>query len=245
MTRLETPPVVTSKFTSFVSATFGFVSKCNSHSNIFAADFCPELADPIGGTQQCKDWGSGGQFKVCEISCNRGLKFSKDVPTFYTCGAEGFWRPTQNPTLPLVYPACTSKIFCPFQVCHVMHELYEKNVVSGSTSAQRVFKINMNFPTSVLCNEAGQGVLKQKVRHAVNSLNRDWNFCSYSFEGTWIFLVIVLCEILHGKFLFPGTRECKDLNIEVQCDHRTRVSREAREEDPGTYAISADVPVES
>jgi len=41
----------------------------------------------------------------------------------------------------------------------------------------------MNFPTSVLCNEAGQGVLKQKVRNAVNSLNRDWNFCSYSYEG--------------------------------------------------------------
>lgn len=56
-------------------------------------------------------------------------------------------------------------------------------LVSGATSAQRVFRIKMNFPTSVLCNEAGQGVLKQKVRNAVNSLNRDWNFCSYSYEG--------------------------------------------------------------
>ena len=73
-------------------------------------DFCPELADPVGGTQLCKDWGSGGQFKVCEISCNAGLKFSQEVPKFYTCGAEGFWRPTNNPSLPLVYPACTSKL---------------------------------------------------------------------------------------------------------------------------------------
>lgn len=47
----------------------------------------------------------------------------------------------------------------------------------------------MNFPTSVLCNEAGQGVLKQKVRNAVNSLNRDWNFCSYSYEGNATFIM--------------------------------------------------------
>ncbi|XP_012280254.1 sushi, von Willebrand factor type A, EGF and pentraxin domain-containing protein 1 [Orussus abietinus] len=149
-------------------------------------DFCPELPDPLGGTQQCKDWGSGGQFKVCEISCNPGLRFSQPVPKFYTCGAEGFWRPSNDPGRPLVYPACTR-----------------------ATPAQRVFKIDMNFPTSVLCNEAGQSVLKQKVRNAVNSLNRDWNICSYFFEGT---------------------RECKNLTIDVQCNHHVRMSREISEE---------------
>lgn len=41
----------------------------------------------------------------------------------------------------------------------------------------------MLFPSSVLCNEAGQGVLRQKVRNAVNQLNRDWNFCSYFADG--------------------------------------------------------------
>jgi hypothetical protein len=55
--------------------------------------------------------------------------------------------------------------------------------ITASKSAQRVFKINMLFPSSVLCNSAGQGVLRQKVRSAVNALNRDWNFCSYSVEG--------------------------------------------------------------
>lgn len=44
----------------------------------------------------------------------------------------------------------------------------------------------MLFPTSVLCNEAGQGVLRQKVRTAINALNRDWNYCSYSLEGKFI-----------------------------------------------------------
>lgn len=73
------------------------------------SEFCPRLADPVGGTQTCKDWGSGGQFKVCEVHCNAGLKFSQAVPQFYTCGAEGFWRPTQDPSLPMIYPACSGK----------------------------------------------------------------------------------------------------------------------------------------
>lgn len=100
---------------------------------------------------------------------------------------------------------------------------------SASNPAQRVFRISMLFPSSVLCNEAGQGVLRQKVRNAVNSLNRDWNFCSYSLEGT---------------------RECKDLNIDVKCDHRS--GRQARQAvtstdsdlDGGTYVVNAEVPIE-
>lgn len=83
----------------------------------------------------------------------------------------------------------------------------------------------MLFPSSVLCNEAGQGVLKQKVRTAVNSLNRDWNFCSFTVEGT---------------------KECRELNIDVKCDHR--MNRQTRQvsnddEDGGTYVIDANVPV--
>lgn len=74
-----------------------------------SAEFCPPLADPLGGYQSCRDWGAGGQFKVCEIACRDGLRFSQAVPPFYTCGAEGFWRPTPDPTLPLVYPACSRK----------------------------------------------------------------------------------------------------------------------------------------
>lgn len=83
----------------------------------------------------------------------------------------------------------------------------------------------MLFPSSVLCNEAGQGVLRQRVRNAVNSLNRDWNFCSFSVEGT---------------------RECKELGIDVKCDHRTsRQVRQANDDDDGgTYVINASVPVE-
>lgn len=72
-----------------------------------SAEFCPSLADPVGGSQSCRDWGAGGQFKVCEIACKPGLRFSQQVPPFFTCGAEGFWRPTVDPALPMLYPACS------------------------------------------------------------------------------------------------------------------------------------------
>lgn len=86
---------------------------------LFPAEFCPPLADPLGGYQSCRDWGAGGQFKVCEIACRDGLRFSQPVPPFYTCGAEGFWRPTNHPSLPLVYPACSRKLNNIYHViCH-------------------------------------------------------------------------------------------------------------------------------
>lgn len=88
----------------------------------------------------------------------------------------------------------------------------------------------MLFPSDVLCNEAGQGVLRQKVKTAVNSLNRDWNFCSYSAEGS---------------------RECKELQINVKCDHYrgnnpNRIKRQSKktEEDGGTYVLETLIPVE-
>lgn len=91
----------------------------------------------------------------------------------------------------------------------------------------------MLFPSDVLCNEAGQTVLRQKVRNAVNSLNRDWNFCSNSIDGS---------------------RECKELNINVKCDHyrggnnNNRVRRQAggrpEPEEGGTYVLDAVIPVE-
>lgn len=88
----------------------------NIHCPVVLAEFCPELPDPIGGQQSCKDWGAGGQFKVCEIACNPGLRFSQEIPKFYTCGAEGFWRPTSSPTLPMVYPACSGMYFITLRI---------------------------------------------------------------------------------------------------------------------------------
>lgn len=88
----------------------------------------------------------------------------------------------------------------------------------------------MLFPSSVLCNDAGQGVLRQKVRTAINQLNRDWNFCSYAVDGT---------------------RECKELDINVKCDHRANVRQTRQVSSPpsapsaeDTYVLDAIIPVE-
>ena len=90
---------------------------------------------PIGGSQSCEDWGPGGSFQVCRIACDEGLKFSTEVPEFYVCGAEGFWRPNSNsndPTAKFTYPAC-----------------------SETKPAQKIFKIKLDYITDVLCNDAG------------------------------------------------------------------------------------------
>lgn len=106
-------------------------------------------------------------------------------------------------------------------------KIYSQIIIIASKPAQRVFKIQMLFPSDVLCNEAGQGVLRQRVKNAVNSLNRDWNFCSYSAEGS---------------------RECKDVQINVKCDHyrgNSRIKRQNnRDSEIGVYNLEALVPVE-
>ncbi|XP_045614794.2 uncharacterized protein uif isoform X1 [Procambarus clarkii] len=145
-------------------------------------EFCPKLDDPVGGVQRCSDWGPGGRFKVCKIECNDGLKFSTKVPDFYTCGAEGFWRPTHDPSYPLVYPSC-----------------------SPASPAQRVFNINMQFPSSVICNAAGQNVLSERIKIALNKLNAQWNFCTHTAASTG---------------------QCNGLDVIVDCSRRNRVARD-------------------
>lgn len=72
--------------------------------------------------------------------------------------------------------------------------------------------------------------MRQKVRNAINSLNRDWNFCSYSAEGS---------------------RECKDIQIGINCDqyrsgNGNRARRQLPEDDTSgkTYVVDVNVPVE-
>jgi len=117
--------------------------------------FCPPLDPPEGGTQSCEDWGPGGIFKVCRIKCEEGKKFSQPVPQFYTCGAEGFWRPNpnKNPASQFVYPAC-----------------------SAATPAQKIFKIKLQYLAQVLCSTTGKGVLKEKIITALQGLNEEWKF---------------------------------------------------------------------
>ena len=117
--------------------------------------FCPPLDPPQDGSQICDDWGPGGRFKVCRIECDEGMKFSQPVPQFYTCGAEGFWRPNPNkdPAVPFVYPAC-----------------------SAAKPAQKIYTIKLQYLASVLCSKQGHGVLKNKIISALEDLNKEWRF---------------------------------------------------------------------
>lgn len=120
----------TYEITYIASDAAGNSATCSFKVSLLS-EFCPPLADPIGGSQSCKDWGAGGQFKVCEITCQSGLRFSEPVPEFYTCGAEGFWRPTSDPSKPLVYPSCSREIF------HLYFRVIENNLIfncRGQTS---------------------------------------------------------------------------------------------------------------
>ena len=148
--------------------------------SIISDSFCPPLDPPEGGSQQCEDWGPGGRFKVCRVQCDEGLRFSQQVPQFYTCGAEGFWRPNPSsdldPTAPFTYPAC-----------------------SEARPAQKIFKIKLDYLTDVLCNDAGKGVLKQRIISALQDLNKEWNFSS--------------CNRLTEE-------DCKDLGININCNRR-------------------------
>jgi hypothetical protein len=165
-------------------------------------EFCPELPNPIGGGKRCADWGSG--FKICSIYCDPNLRFSEPVPDFYSCGAEGFWRPTSNPAQPLTFPAC-----------------------STANPAQRVFKIKLNFPTSVFCNDAGQGVLQSKIQAALVNLNKDWNLCSNQINDG-------------GK--------CSGLRVNVDCKQKSRVRRQqsdSTDSDTGHYEVAISFPATS
>lgn len=99
----------THEITYIASDAAGNTATCSFTIYVLADQFCPTPADPIGGSKSCKIWGPGGQFQVCDISCNSGLRFSEPVPEFYTCGAEGIWRPTINPSQPFVFPSCSCK----------------------------------------------------------------------------------------------------------------------------------------
>ncbi|CAG7724478.1 unnamed protein product [Allacma fusca] len=171
------------------------------------AEFCPALPDPDGGNQQCSGWGPGGHFKACEINCNggSGLKFSQSVPKFYACGAEGFWHPTPDMEKPLAYPSCTT-----------------------SRPAQRVFKVKLQFPSSGLCNEAGQGVLKERIKIAITKLNQDWRFCATKSKDGG---------------------DCQDLNIGVNCNRKGRQlthSKKKRQADSDdVYEVEVSFPAQS
>ncbi len=138
----------------------GNSARCDFQVHVLR-EFCKVPLPPIGGERECSDWGPGGRFKVCKIACNHGLQFAQPIPKFYVCGAEGFWRPTDDPEKPLVFPACAPK-----------------------HSAQRIFRAIMTFPSSVVCSDSGKKILNSRVIESLLKIDRIWKVCSDQTRGT-------------------------------------------------------------
>ena len=83
--------------------------------------------------------------------------------------------------------------------------------------------MKLQYLSSVLCNEAGQSVLNDKVRQALQKLNRDWRFC-VNTKG-------------------PSSATCNDLNVNIKCQRRHAVKRQAENDD--VYDIEISFPAET
>ncbi|XP_055948273.1 uncharacterized protein LOC129981454 isoform X2 [Argiope bruennichi] len=138
----------------------GNTARCDFRIHILK-EFCPLPAPPVNGQRHCSDWGPNGRFKVCSITCNSNLEFSQPVAKFYTCGAEGTWHPPSGHGSNLVFPACSAR-----------------------KPAQKIFKIDMNFPSSVVCSESGKKILQSRIESNLLQVNREWRICSDNTPGS-------------------------------------------------------------
>jgi len=138
----------------------GNTARCDFQIHVLK-DFCPLPLPPSGGERVCSDWGPGGRFKICSIKCSPGLEFSVPVPDFYTCGVEGWWRPTADPGKALVFPSCAPK-----------------------HPAQRVFKLSLLFPSSAVCSESGKRILQSRISEGLSKVDRNSKICADETRGS-------------------------------------------------------------
>lgn len=71
------------------------------------SEFCPDLDEPVHGVQACESWGPHLRYKACSIQCKSGYEFSVEPPIFYTCAADGMWRPRPQNAHIFRYPQCS------------------------------------------------------------------------------------------------------------------------------------------
>ncbi|XP_074599235.1 sushi, von Willebrand factor type A, EGF and pentraxin domain-containing protein uif isoform X2 [Brevipalpus obovatus] len=165
----------------------GNSAKCDFKIRVIR-ERCPIPSSPVGGEKVCGDWGKGGLNKYCKIFCNPGGAFSQPVPDYYVCGEEGFWRPTDDPNKPLIFPACAP-----------LHP------------AQKIFRIAMHLPSSVVCSDSGKRILNSRVAENILKIDREWKICSDESRGT-----------------------CRGITVDVQCTKQ--IARRERRQIAGTGA---------
>uniref|UniRef100_A0A914YVY8 Sushi, von Willebrand factor type A, EGF and pentraxin domain-containing protein 1 n=1 Tax=Panagrolaimus superbus TaxID=310955 RepID=A0A914YVY8_9BILA len=130
------------------------IAQCTFKVHV-AQEFCPDVADPIHGVQACENWGPDLKFRACSIQCEEGYEFSSSPAVFYTCSADGVWKPRADNSYTFRYPSC-----------------------SKATPADRIAQMKINYPAVSICNAASKNTLAEKLLLKVHQLNSKWNICS-------------------------------------------------------------------
>merc|ERR1712071_247068 len=94
---------------------------------------------------------------------------------------------------------------------------------SSTKPAQRIVKVKLQYLSSVLCNEAGQSVLSDKVRQAIQKLNRDWRFCNAK----------------------GNSATCNNLNVNIKCERRHGLVKRQIDTNDDVYDIEISFPAGS
>ncbi|VDO90732.1 unnamed protein product [Haemonchus placei] len=118
-------------------------------------EHCPQLEEPVNGVQACESWGPQLRYKACSIECRDGYEFSRPPAIFYTCAADGMWRPRLRNQLIFRYPQCTK-----------------------SVPATRVMLMRVSYPGSSPCSEASRDALRMRLLASIHSINQKWDICS-------------------------------------------------------------------
>lgn len=81
-------------------------AQCNFKIRV-GKENCVDASDPVNGVQSCESWGPQLKYKACSIECRDGFEFPRPPAVFYTCAADGHWKPNKNPSTMFRYPQCT------------------------------------------------------------------------------------------------------------------------------------------
>ncbi|KAK6026179.1 GCC2 and GCC3, partial [Ostertagia ostertagi] len=118
-------------------------------------EHCPQLEEPLNGVQACESWGPQLRYKACSIECRDGYEFPRPPAVFYTCAADGMWRPRLRNQLIFRYPQCTK-----------------------SVPATRVMLLRVSYPGSSPCSEASRDALRTRLMASIQTINQKWEICS-------------------------------------------------------------------
>lgn len=223
----------------------GNTEKCSFRLYVLR-EHCPMPLSPVGGEKYCGDWGPGGRFKVCRIQCNEGAQFAQPVPQFYSCAAEGIWRPHANvgsmfaqyaigyratstaSTNGLTNAASTSTAYDWSNPA--ANSISSNGIVSALTvdrplvfpacapvhSAQRVFRMSIHYPSTVVCSESGKKILKSRVQDELLKLDTNWKLCANERRGSCPALQVqVRCNKQDELEPVRRVRQAEDLPVNV------------------------------